>query len=120
MTIWNSAYPDPDNFGGGYSKEVQSVDTIVANVRQFLEDYKRDCERDIDRKNQKFYADYQFKKIRNATLEKENERLKKALKEIIDECQQERVYATEIQEKSFIDEVEQRAKLALTIEESKR
>ena len=52
-------------------------------------------------------------------LVKENDRLKAALQEIVDECQQAKVYATEIQEKMFIDEVEQTAKYALAPDSGK-
>ena len=47
-------------------------------------------------------------------LTAEVERLKAALHEIVDECEQERVYAHEIHEIRFIDEVEAKANFALT------
>lgn len=46
-------------------------------------------------------------------LQAEVKRLKVALKDIIDDCEEARVYAVEIHEIRFIDEVEQRAKIAL-------
>lgn len=47
-------------------------------------------------------------------LKAEVERLKDALREIVDECKQERVYAHEILEIRFIDEVEAIVNFALT------
>ena len=46
-------------------------------------------------------------------LKAEVERLKEALQDIADECQQARVYAIEILEMRFIDEVEAKARIAL-------
>lgn len=46
-------------------------------------------------------------------LKAEVDKLRSLLQEIMDECQQERVYATEIREMRFIDEVESKVKIAL-------